>query len=583
MTKQPLFTLTIASVLLMGAVLPAMAAADACGDPATGIHQIQGKGPESPLAGQTVSVEGIVTHTAGYQGGFSGFYLQQADTETDNNAATSEALFVYTRRKASPGQRLRLTGSVKEFHTLTELVNVSRLEVCGQAPLPKPIEVSLPWSHTPESLENMRVRFTGPLTVTDHYNLARFGELTLAHTDQVTPTEYLQPGPRAVRQSRYNAYHRVVLDDGKSLRNPRPVPWLDQGAENTIRSGDIVTRLNGVLDYRFNQWRVQPMEQPTFTRPQSRPAAPPPPSGSHTRIVALNLENYFNGNGANGGFPTPRGAESAHAHASQARRIASAISLSKPDILALTELENDGYSQASALAQLARTLGPQWRFIETSGHDGSDAIRTALLFRRDRVVPEGSPQRLTSGAYRHRGRPPLVQIFRPINGGKSVRVVVPHLKSKSCRRAKGQDTDQHDGQGCFTHYRTQEAQTISRWLESRPDSENPVGTLITGDLNSYARETPVDVLSKAGFVSLVHHFHPCQPDDCPQHSYRYRGEKGALDYALASPGLLPRVSAAQTWNINADEPKALDYQHTPDLSGPWRTSDHNPLIIDLQL
>ena len=560
-----------------------MAATDTCGSSAIGIHQIQGNGPKSPLAGLTVSVEGIVTLTAGYKGGFNGFYLQQADTETDNDPATSEAIFVYTRRKARPGQRLRLTGSVKEFHNLTELTSVSRLTVCGQEPLPKPIEVSLPWSQLPESLENMRVRFTGPLTVTDHYNLARFGELTLAHTDQVTPTEYLQPGPRAVNQSRHNAYHRVVLDDGKSLRNPRPVPWLDQGARNTIRAGDTVTRLNGVLDYRFKQWRVQPLEQPTFTRPQSRPEPPTRPSENHTRIVALNLENYFNGDGANRGFPTTRGAASAQTHARQASRIASAITLTNPDVLALTEIENDGYSEDSALAQLTRSLGPQWRFIETSGQDGSDAIRTALLFRRDRVVPEGAPQRLTSGTYRHHGRPPLGQIFRPINGGKSIRVVVPHLKSKSCRNAKGPDADQNDGQGCFSDYRRQEAQTITRWLESLPSSDNSAGTLITGDLNSYAREAPVDVFRKAGFASLVHHFHPCQPDNCPQHSYRYQGEKGTLDYALASSELLSRVNTAQTWNINADEPRALDYQHAPDQLGPWRTSDHNPVIIDLQL
>src|SRR5690606_31009867 len=188
-----------------------MAMADTCGGSATGIHQIQGNGAHSTLAGQLVTVEGIVTHTAGYKGGFNGFYLQQADTETDRDPATSEALFIYTRRKATPGQRLRITGAVKEFHDLTELVSVRSLKVCGQAPMPEPIEVSLPWSQPPESLENMRVRFKEPLTITDHYNLAAFGELTLAPTDQIAPTERSEEHTSEL-QSRENLVCRLLLE-----------------------------------------------------------------------------------------------------------------------------------------------------------------------------------------------------------------------------------------------------------------------------------------------------------------------------------------------------------------------------------
>src|SRR5690554_7233971 len=73
--------------LILAALLPAVAAAS-CGDPATPIHRIQSDGTRSPLAGQTVTVEGIVTRDAREPGGFNGFYLQQADHETDNNPAT---------------------------------------------------------------------------------------------------------------------------------------------------------------------------------------------------------------------------------------------------------------------------------------------------------------------------------------------------------------------------------------------------------------------------------------------------------------------------------------------------------------
>lgn len=572
--------------LILAALLPAAAAAS-CGDPATPIHRIQSDGTRSPLAGQTVTVEGIVARDAREPGGFNGFYLQQADHETDNNPATSEALFIYTRKKTGkPGQRLRVTGTVKEFHGLTELVAVRNLKVCGTAPLPEPIEVRLPWPEAPEHLENMRVRFSQPLTIIDHYNLARYGELTLASSDQVTPTEYLPPGAKAAARSQRNQLHRVLLDDGKSQRQPNPVPWLNNLAGDApLRAGDRVTRLEGVLDFRFSQWRLQPSVMPRFQRNNPRPDAPPAPARNHVRVMALNLQNFFNGNGRGNGFPTPRGAESLQQLEVQASRLRSAILQAKPDILAVSELENDGYGPDSAITQLAEALGEPWAFIRTPGQDGSDAIRTALLYRTDRVVPAGQPHRLRSGTFRHQGRPPLAQAFRPAAGGDALQVVVPHLKSKSCRQASGQETDRQDGQGCYSHRRSEEAGALIRWLDSLPAPARFAGTLITGDLNSYAMETPVQRFRQAGYHSQVHRFYPCGPEACAYHSYRYRGEKGSLDYSLADRHLQPRVRHAQTWNINADEARALAYNQRSALSGPqpWRASDHNPVITDIHL
>ncbi|MFB2706410.1 ExeM/NucH family extracellular endonuclease [Marinobacter shengliensis] len=585
--------MTTLSRLLLNAALglattlcvPTQAVAEACGAPATAIHAIQGSGPASPLVGQTVTVEGILTQDSRHKGGFGGFYLQQADAETDQNPATSEALFIYTRQAAGkPGQRLRLTGTVKEYHGLTELVDVGKLTACGEGKMPRPIEVSLPWSQPPESLENMRVRFAAPLTVIDHYNLALYGELTLAAEDQVIPTEYLAPGPAAVTQARNNHQHRVFLDDGLAVRNPDPVPWPPGGLDgrNTVRAGDTVSQLQGVLDFRFGQWRVQPDRQPVFKASNERPQPPGKPDDVDLRIVTLNLENYFNGNGQGAGFPTARGAESVAAFREQNQRLVAALTLPDPDILAVTELENDGYGPDSAVAELAARLGAEWRFVATPGDDGSDAIRSALLYRTDRATPVGEASRQPSEPM---GRPPLAQMFQARHGDQVVRIVVTHLKSKSCRNASGKDSDQKDGQGCFNYRRSQATETMLDWLGSLPAPDTLAGTLITGDLNSYAQEDPVQVLYRQGFTSLVHHFHPCQQDHCPHHSYRYRGEKGSLDYALASASLLPHVIHAQAWNINADEPRALGYDQPPRIpvSGPWRSSDHNPVITDIRL
>ncbi|MBW0148203.1 ExeM/NucH family extracellular endonuclease [Marinobacter arenosus] len=581
---QRLFLCSLLALLLLPM---AGAAASSCGQPATPIAAIQGQGNDSPMAGQTVTVEGVITRDARVPGGFGGFYLQQADHQTDNDPRTSEALFVYTRRTAGePGMRVRVTGRVKEYHGLTELVSIKTLSVCGQEPVPEAVTVSLPWSAPAESLENMRVRFDQQLTVIDSYNLGRYGELTLAPTDQVKATEYLPPGSSAVEVARRNRDQRLLLDDGRRQTNPRPTPWPPGGLtpERTVRAGDRINGLIGTLDFRFGDWRLQPESPPRFEQANPRRSPPPRPAEPHIRIVTMNLANYFNGDGRGQGFPTPRGAKHQAGYQDQHQRLLAALKAPDPDILALTEVENDGYGPDSAVSDLAHALGPNWRLVETPGADGADEIRTTLLFRQDRVTAIGAPARLTRGLFQHRGRPPVSQTFRAREGGKAFRVVAVHLKSKSCRNASGADRDQNNGEGCYASRRSNAARAILDWLLTLSESPDLAGTLITGDLNAYAQETPLAVFRAGGFTSLVHDHHPCTPDACRHYTYRYKGEKGSLDYALASDSLRPRVLTAATWLLNADEPRALGYGGPVDTAHPlpWRSSDHNPVITDLR-
>lgn len=552
----------------------------ACGRSATAIHEIQGAGDHSPFTGKRVTVEGILTRDSRHSGGFGGIYLQQADHETDNNPDTSEALFVYTRTPGGkPGQRIRVTGQVTEFYGLTELTKVKSLSVCKEAGLPAAIAVSLPWTQPPESLENMRVRFAGPLTLTDSYNLARYGELVLAAQDQIIATEHLPPGPTAQTLTQHNQHHRVLLDDGLGIRNPKPIPWLGQ---HPLRAGDTVSGLEGVLDYRFGQWRIQPTRTPHFEPGKIRPAPPAKPPTS-LRVMSLNLQNYFNGNGDQTGFPTPRGARSFAAFEAQKERLVRTVREAGADILAVTELENDGYAPSSAGAGLAQALGPGWMVIRTPGLDGSDAIRSSLLYQSDRVSPVGTPHRPGPETLAGRPRPPLAQAFKSPESPQEFWVVVPHFKSKSCRNAPDSERDQGDGQGCYNQQRTRSAEALTHWLDQLTGGVTKTPILITGDLNSYTREAPLEHFRKAGFSNLVHRFHPCQPGRCDHYTYRYQGQKGTLDYALASPALLPSVLQAQTWNTNVDEPPALGFQQAPDQNGPWRSSDHNPVLTDLSL
>ncbi|MCR8914151.1 ExeM/NucH family extracellular endonuclease [Marinobacter panjinensis] len=578
----------LATVLLLW--LPVVASAEGCGAFATAISKVQGEDARSPLAGQTVTVEGVITMDARHKGGFRGFYLQQTDDETDGSPNTSEALFVYTGRSAgSRGQRVRVSGRVKEFHGLTELTDVDTFTVCGTGPLPAPVPVTLPWPdhQRPEHLENMLVTIAGELTVIDHYNLARYGELTLAAGDQTIPTEFMEPGPSAAALFQSQQGNRLLLDDARGVRDPRPVPWPtgELSADNTVRAGDRVNRLSGILDFRFDAWRVQPLSPPAFQSANPRPDPPTRPDTSTLRVVTLNLGNLFNGDGRGGGFPAPRGAKSRKQFDQQLAMLVTALRAPEPDIIAVTEVENDGYGSHSAIADLANALGEQWRYVKADSGTGSDAIRTDLLYRSDRVATEGEASRLTSAPFSRRGRPPVAQAFRHLGNDRVLRIIVPHLKSKACRGAKGPDRDQNDGQGCYSFSREQATRAILRWADSLPQPDNLAGTLITGDMNSYAREVPLQLITDAGYTNAVRQFHACNEAGCNKTSYRYHGRSGTLDYSLVSKGLAGRLVGATTWSINADEPPALGYKGPIPAaeSQPWRSSDHDPVITDFSL
>lgn len=563
-----------------------------CGADALKMSDIQGAGTASPVVGQTVTVEGIITLDSRQSDGWRGFYLQQPDSETDNNPQTSDALFVYTDRAGGTrGTRVRVTGRVKEYHGLTELTQVSELLVCGPGKLPEATTVQLPWpdQKPPEHLENMRVTLTRPLTLVGPYSFARYGELILAASPQVIPTEILPPGPEARKLEQQQALNRLYLDDGQSTRNPQPLPWPAEllAAGEPVRTGDQFSGLTGILDYRFGQWRLQPDGEARLAVTRSRPEAPPEKSPDAVRVVTLNLGNFFNGDGKGARYANSRGAANPQEMTAQLSRLTATLKAMNADIIAAVEVENDHYGDTSAISDLAATLGPQWQFVATPGATGSDAIRTDLLYRADRVTAVGRPLRMTATQSGYRGRPPVSQIFQPVGAKEqaSVRVVVPHFKSKACGGATGANRDQQDGQGCYARRRTEAADALADWLASLPQPDNFAGTLVTGDLNSYAREHAVKRLEQAGLVNLVRARHPCSADHCPHTTYRYQGRHGSLDYALGSEPLSRRVLNVGAWAINAEEFPAIGYRGpiTASPDSPWRSSDHNPLYTDLAL
>jgi predicted extracellular nuclease len=571
---SPRSLLTLA--LLASLSLPACAATPK--ERIVPIGDVQGDGARSPLDGQTVTVEGVVTAAFAHLGGV---FVQDAG---DGKATTSDALFVaFEDGTPAPlltaGDRIRVRGIVGERKaggddTLTAL-HAPVIQSRGTGRIAPTVLTAQPadW----ERYEGMLVRIDAPLTLSGTDALGRFGELTTSFGGRLwQPSEVAAPGSAdAKRLAADNARRTLVLDDGSTQRDPATVWYVKKN--QPLRTGTVLTGAQGIVDARHGGWRLQLTVAPTIAAPE-RPAAPQ--VAGNTRVAAFNLENLFNGDGQGGGFPTERGAKTAAQYQAQVQKLVGTIRGLDPDIAALMELENDGYGADSSLAQLVAALnagGGAWRFIDAKQGPGPDTIRVGIIYRSDKVTPTGKPATLQAGPFGERSRSPLAQAFVR-DTGKPFVVVANHLKSKGCSEATGLDADQKDGAGCWNALRLDSAQRLDAWLKTDPTRTRSDRVVMLGDFNAYAMEAPVRWLrDDAGWVDAFKQAGIEHP-----YSYVYSGLSGRLDHALLSPSLAKQLRGAAEWHINADEQDAQGYAEG-DATVPYRSSDHDPLLLGFDL
>ncbi|WP_448540242.1 ExeM/NucH family extracellular endonuclease [Roseiflexus sp.] len=598
----------------------------ACSAPDTPINQVQGNGATTPLSGTVVTIQGVVV--GDYEGAtpnLRGFYLQEI-AQVDADPLTSEGIFVFNlnNNSVSLGQVVQVTGTATEFQDQTQIGNVTAIEFCGTTATVAPVDVSMPFPDPTylERYEGMLVRFPQTLYVTEHFQLGRFGQVVLSSGARLRqPTDAVDPGPAALALQAANDLNRIIVDDELNNQNPDPIRFGRGGnplsASNTLRGGDTVTGLVGVMTYTWagnpasgNAYRVRPVNAlgggvPNFVAANPRPDLPPNVGGD-MQVAAFNVLNYFNTFsgctlGVGGPSTACRGAENATEFERQNAKLIQAILRLDAEVLGLMEIENDGYGPNSALAELvnrlnAATAPGTYAFIDVDAATGqvnalgTDAIKVALIYKPAVVTPVGQTAVLNTVAFVNggdsapRNRPALAQTFRHRASGEDVTVVVNHFKSKG---SPCDAPDAGDGSGNCNIVRRNAAQELVAWLATDPTGTGDPDILIIGDLNSYAQEEPIDVIRNAGYTDLARTF---VGDSA--YSYVFNGQWGTLDYALASPSALAKASGAAEYHINADEPSVLDYNlnfksvgQQTSLFAPdqYRTSDHDPILVGLNL
>ena len=548
-----------------------------------------------------MTIEGVVVGDYDGAGGFGGYYLEEQAADQDADPNTSEGVFVFAGGfgpDVSLGDRVRVRGTVSEFNGLTEVGSLTGAGVCstGNAVTPTPVSLPVASLIDHERTEGMLVSYSDALTATEVFNLGRFGEVSLSGVGRLyTPTAITTPGAAAIAQEDQNNRSRIILDDGNNQQNIDPTRYPQGGlsALNTLRVGDTLPGLTGVMDFRFGDYRIQPVGPISFNHTNPRTPAPAP-VGGNLKVASFNVLNFFNGNGVGGGFPTSRGANSQFELDRQKAKEISALSAMDADIVGLMEIENDAPPN-SAIEELVAGLNSAmgagtYSFVNT-GVIGTDEIKVALIYKPAAVTPVGAYRIITSATDPRfidtKNRPSLAQTFVKNSNGAKLTVVVNHLKSKGSDCNDLSDPDTGDGQGNCNITRTHAAQAIADWLATDPTQSGDPDFLLIGDMNSYTFEDPITAFTSSGFTNLVR-----QADGLSAYSYVFDGESGYLDHALATSSLAAQTTGVDHWHINPDEPNVLDYNvefktanqvNTFYDPGPYRASDHDPVIIGLNL
>ncbi|WP_317929445.1 ExeM/NucH family extracellular endonuclease [Halioxenophilus sp. WMMB6] len=610
----------------------------ACFEEATLISTVQGSGSAVAVAGAVV-VEGIVT--AFNEGGF---FLQEEPSDSDADSTTSEGIFIFSLATDSVavGDLVRVLGDTTEYFGNSEIAAQSLLN-CGLAGESiSPVTIPMPYAGILdlESVEGMVAAVTDA-TIFTLDNFTRYGEIMLSDGLKWSPTDVAVPLSAEYDAAVANASANILLlADDNSQSYPATISYYTTPGfdglnySNAPRVGDKVSASGPVL-YSFSNYRIIPTKE-SFAITSSRTPAPVVVEGD-VKVASFNVLNYFNGLRQEDGtvtfdYPANRGAESAEAFALQQARIVAALLALDADVVGLLEIENDGFGSDSAIKQLVSELNTAlgkkvYRFAHSpdTSITGSDAISNAVIYKKDAVSAMGLLQAVPMPVQDNNGstvamRNTLVQSFVHKATGDKFAVAVNHFKSKGsgCYEDSNSPTALDTIQGSCNALRVSAAVTLGNGLAAM---NLPAKVLILGDLNSYSMEDPVAVLTdyspeQRGYTITTAHntnldgglsvpvskgfgYLPVKElFDADGFSYFFYGtdQVGSLDHILASPEAMASVVDLSHWNINSVELYQLEYHQAlsyyngaeGDLIdftavGPYRSSDHDPVVVTLEM
>ena len=463
------------------------------------IHDIQGFGLTSPVAGQRVNtLSNIVTAV-----GPAGFFMQAKDASIDTNPQTSEGIYVYTGSAPTVvvGDEVDLTGDVDEYFGTTELKAISNLTIVSTGnPLPSPIMFD---ADTPsqdinalscvdtnfECFEGMRVQIdngivarANPYFSTDNYAqifVSASGTRSLRTPGTLYP---LVPGVDNPDAGQFEGNPHIFELDADALGAVAP---------NTAITGGSRFTATGVVAYNFGDYEVWPTSF-TVTEPNPIPRAVSAGQPEELRIGSFNVLRLCD-TLANTTFVCGNGGEpDAAALALKLSRLSDYVGnvLELPDVLGVVEVENLDVLQMLS-DRITTDFGITYTSYLEEGNDGG-GIDVGYLVRSDRVsnvvITQFDKNEMwldprDNMMHELHDRPSLK--LEGTFDGQSFATIIVHPKSRSCVDApSGANCTQADVDRNRLKRFTQ-AQSIANRVQAEQMAQPTRPLFVIGDFNDY--------------------------------------------------------------------------------------------------
>lgn len=510
----------------------------------TPINKIQGDGLWSPLGGETIRTQGIVTgHSR------RGFFLQ--DPQPLSNPAVSDGVFVYSpKRKPPTGAHLELDGLVIDYVSGDNSKPVTQLKMLDGKLLEEqtdPIEVFLltaenvPLANSElaqflNGLEGMLLGIDAGATFIQASN--PFGDYVVSlKNDTLSEFRTVHGGVvmDAEQAERWFPSFRVVdYDDAPRLNVGATLLSTVKGPLN-FRSGSYQIAVNHPIEVKRSQISI---EKTTLH-----------PTKDELTVLTLNCFNLDVQIESADKVKNPRLDIDDDVGDGRFDSLANAVvsQAGSPDIIALQEIQdNDGAELSKevrankTLELLARVIrevgGPDYAWVDLPPSLDSDGgqpggnIRNAYLFNKTRVdLIEDSVMRLgeNSEAF-EQSRKPLVAHFKLKTGTKPLAITNVHLASK--RHQHSIFAPENPGFDPQLSRRVQQASIVRDLiLEQTADG---VDYLVTGDFNDFEDSPTLQAMLGDESVNLV--------KSLPKHErydYNHRGKLHVLMHAVVSKDL----------------------------------------------
>lgn len=535
------------------------------------IYEIQETGASSALTSQVVTTQGIVTATFPGSNSLNGFFMQSATT---NGSNASDGIFIYlgnTTFSVAKGDAVEVTGTVTEYQNRTQISNVSvcKIKSHDNTILPTKVVFDENFKTNAERYENMLLEFDQTFTVISNRYLKQFGQLSLSGKRLQSPTEVTIPGStKYTTLKTSNSMNQIILDDASSVSYPTPTPFTD--INGTRRTGECTDSLVTILDQNVFGYVLYALDDVVFYKNQ-RPTQPENLGNYNLKVCCFNLEYYLRENWGTGYGPDNE-ADANRQHS----KILKALQAIDADIYGLVEIQT-GQTALQYLTDALNTSAQNdiYAYINDGTSTYGSYTKVGFIYRKDKVAPI---KEIRSDNTETQNRK-KAQCFNLISNNESFIFSLNHFKSKSGGSyATADNVDKGDGQSYYNGDRVREANATVSFVNVCATYYNEPDILIMGDLNAYAKEDPLQVFYNYNYTHLLKQFHGDE-----EYSYSYNSEAGCLDHVLANSSLKQQITGCSVFHINTDEPSYFEYNQTPFYDNMYRCSDHDPIVVGLQL